>query len=68
MLAHDLLWIASVLRSGDASAYHQVIAASQLVRIAEQVRRMEEHLDLLIGDAAVEARRRAFHLVETRHG
>lgn len=51
LLADELLIIASLFRSGDAGPYHQQIASSRLVRIADDVRRIQEMADGIIGDA-----------------
>jgi hypothetical protein len=63
MLADDLNLVASILRDGSASAYHQQLACSQLQRIAVSVRRMEAALDDLVGHAAAEERRKQFRVV-----
>jgi hypothetical protein len=41
LLRDELLFIASVLRSGDAGAHAQIVASRRLVRIADDIHRIE---------------------------
>lgn len=52
LLCDEILFCASVLRDGDAGPHHQILASHRLVRIADDVRRIEEMADGIVGDAA----------------
>jgi proline dehydrogenase len=55
LLVDQILMVASVLRDGQAGAYHQQLSCRQLQRIADDVRRLEEMADGIVGQAQSEA-------------
>jgi hypothetical protein len=71
LLCDEILFISSALRDGDCPSYHQQLASRRLVRIADDLKRLEEMADALVGDAQDEAallaeplrRKPAFRLV-----
>lgn len=60
-LCDELLFCASVLQDGDAGPYWQQVSSRRLVRIADEVKRMEEALDGIVAQASDEA-----HLLRMR--
>lgn len=71
LLVDELAFVASALRDGDCGPHLQITASRRLMTIAEQVARMQEALDGIVGDAQSEAallaeplhRKRRFRLV-----
>lgn len=55
LLADEILFCASALRDGDCSAYAQQVASRRLAAIADDVRRIQEQMDSVVGDAQDEA-------------
>jgi hypothetical protein len=56
LLCDEMLLIASVLRSGDCSSYHQQVSSRRLEHIADEIRRLQEQMDCIImGQAQDEA-------------
>lgn len=51
LLRDEILFCASVLRDGAAGPYHQIIASRRLVRIADDIARLEELADGIVGEA-----------------
>lgn len=60
-LCDELLFAASVLRDGDCSAHRQIIVSHRLERIADDVKRLQEMADGIVGDAMSED-----HLIRRR--
>jgi hypothetical protein len=54
LLRDQLLMVASALRDGDCSSYHQIVASRRLQRVAESVQRMEQQLDGIVADSQSE--------------
>lgn len=55
LLVDELAFVASALRDGDAGPHTQITASRRLQRIAEQVGRLQQQMDGIVGDAQDEA-------------
>jgi len=55
LLCDEILFISSALRDGDCPSYHQQLASRRLVRIADDLKRIEEIADSIMGQAQNEA-------------
>ena len=55
LLVDQILMVASVLRDGDCSSYHQQLSSRRLASIADDIRRLEEMADGIVGQAQDEA-------------
>ena len=55
LLCDELLMVASVLQNGDCSTCTQQLSSRRLQRIADDVRRIQEMADGIVGDAQDEA-------------
>jgi hypothetical protein len=55
MLCDEILFISSALRDGDCGPHLQITASRRLVRIADDLKRLEEMADGIVAQAQDEA-------------